>query len=100
METQVLGQSYLRAGEPTWYGGSGVVMEYDRSAMAAYFDEFAEREWDRLVKDAEAEVNFAVHLHYPRRYVQPGWRVLDVGTVETDDFGVPHVVVYRIHRGL
>lgn len=75
-----------------------MVMEYDRSAVAAYFDEFAEREWDRLVKDAEAEVNFAVHVHYLRRYVQPGWRVLEVGagagrfTIELARLGARPVV--------
>lgn len=53
--------------------------EYEPGAIAAYFDEFAEGEWGRLTGSVEAEVNFAVHLHYLRRYVQPGWRVLEVG---------------------
>ena len=52
---------------------------YEPSRIAEYFDELGEGEWDRLERDSEAEVNFAIHLHYLRRYVQPGWRVLEVG---------------------
>lgn len=54
-------------------------MQYDAGAVAAYFDEFGVREWDRLEQSIEAEVNLAVHTHYLRRYIQPGWRVLEVG---------------------
>ena len=53
--------------------------EYHPTQVAAYFDELAEAEWTRLEKNPEAEVNFAVHAHYLRRYLQPGWRVLEVG---------------------
>ncbi len=53
--------------------------EYHATQVAAYFDELAEAEWTRLEKNPEAEVNFAVHAHYLRRYLQPGWRVLEVG---------------------
>ncbi|MEQ9401608.1 MAG: class I SAM-dependent methyltransferase [Longimicrobiales bacterium] len=53
--------------------------EYDPVAVTSYFDGFAEREWERLEKDVEAEVNLAVHAHYLRRHIEPGWRVLEVG---------------------
>ena len=52
---------------------------YEPSRIAEYFDELGEGEWDRLERDPEAEVNFAIHLHYLRRFVEPGWRVLEVG---------------------
>jgi len=45
---------------------------YDPSLVVDYFDELAEGEWDRLERDPEAEVNFALHLYYLRCYIQPG----------------------------
>ena len=50
---------------------------YDPSLVVDYFDELAEGEWDRLERDPEAEVNFALHLYYLRRYIQGG--ALEVG---------------------
>ncbi len=47
---------------------------YDPSLVVDYLDELAEGEWDRLERDPEAEVNFALHLYYLRRYIQPGGR--------------------------
>jgi ubiquinone/menaquinone biosynthesis C-methylase UbiE len=56
-----------------------VAIQYDAGAVAAYFDGFGVREWDRLEQSIEAQVNLAVHTHYLRRHIQPGWRVLEVG---------------------
>lgn len=53
--------------------------KYEPSRVSNYFDELAEGEWDRLERSPEAEINFAVHNHYLRQYVQPGWRVLEIG---------------------
>ena len=45
---------------------------YDPSLVVDYFDELAEGKWVRLERDPEAEVNFALHLYYLRRYIQGG----------------------------
>lgn len=52
---------------------------YDARVVADYFDALGTDEWDRLEKSVEAEVSLAVHVHYLRRYIRPGWRVLEVG---------------------
>jgi SAM-dependent methyltransferase len=52
---------------------------YDGDLVRAYFDRFAESEWERLVKTPEAEVNLAVHRYYLRQNLQQDWRVLEVG---------------------
>lgn len=52
---------------------------YEAEVVKAYFDKFAEGEWERLVRTPEAEVNLAVHRHYLSEYLEPGWRVLEVG---------------------
>jgi SAM-dependent methyltransferase len=52
---------------------------YDPKAVAAYFDRFGDREWDRLTATPVDEVSLHVHAHYLRRYVQRGARVLEIG---------------------
>ncbi len=52
---------------------------YDPAAVKAYFGDFADKEWDRMVADPFAEVRHHVHLHYLRQYVPQGVRVLDIG---------------------
>ncbi|MEY9846124.1 SAM-dependent methyltransferase [Streptacidiphilus sp. BW17] len=44
-----------------------------------YFDEIGIQELDRLVKDVRGRVSLEVHLRFLARFVQPGWRVLEIG---------------------
>jgi len=52
---------------------------YDPKWVERFYDEYGELEWGRLVKDPENEVKLHVHRHYLQNYVQPGWRVLEIG---------------------
>jgi SAM-dependent methyltransferase len=53
--------------------------QYDPAAVTAYFDDLAEKEWERMVADPFAEVRHHVHTHYLREHVPPEARVLDIG---------------------
>jgi ubiquinone/menaquinone biosynthesis C-methylase UbiE len=52
---------------------------WDPEHAAAYYDAYGEREWTRFEEGRTPRVSLAVHLHYLRRFVTPGNRVLDVG---------------------
>ena len=54
-------------------------MRYDARAAAAFYDEYAEREWSRFEDGRSGLVSFEIHRHYVERFVRPGDRVLDVG---------------------
>jgi 2-polyprenyl-3-methyl-5-hydroxy-6-metoxy-1,4-benzoquinol methylase len=53
---------------------------YDPHHIARFFDEYAEREWDRHDADATSLVSFHLHRRYLEQYVKPGNRVLEAGT--------------------
>jgi len=44
-----------------------------------YFDELAEAEWERLVRDPAARASLEVHRRFLDRFVRPGDRVLEIG---------------------
>jgi SAM-dependent methyltransferase len=52
---------------------------YDPGWVEAYYDEYGDKEWQRLTQTPFAEINLHVHTHYLEQYVQPGSRVLEVG---------------------
>jgi ubiquinone/menaquinone biosynthesis C-methylase UbiE len=54
-------------------------MPYDPGYLRRYYDKYGQREWVRLERGAEAEVNFHIHQHYLLRYIQRGQRVLEIG---------------------
>ena len=54
-------------------------MTYDPSALAAYFDAFADGEWQRFDRFALGAVHEHIHNHYLERFVAPGSRVLEIG---------------------
>jgi len=54
-------------------------MKYSRAWVSAYYDEYAEREWDRFSAIPVDRVSFVVHAHYLRQFVKPGSRVLEIG---------------------
>jgi len=55
------------------------VVRYDSERAAAFFDEYAEREWTRFGDGRTSPVSLAVHTHYLRRFVRPADLVLDAG---------------------
>ncbi|HEV8054220.1 MAG: class I SAM-dependent methyltransferase [Chloroflexi bacterium] len=54
-------------------------MRYDCSRAASFYDEYGEREWTRFADGRTSPISLAVHLHYLRRFVRTGDRVLDAG---------------------
>ena len=52
---------------------------YDPDWVRAHYDEYGMREWDRWDESPVERVKFHVHLHYLRRYVKAGDRVLEIG---------------------
>ena len=75
-------------------------MKYDRQVIASFYDEYGEREWERLDATAPAQerVNFETHRALLREYVHEGDRVLEVGagpgrfTIELASLGANVVV--------
>lgn len=53
--------------------------EYSPEWVASYFDDYSEKEWERLVKTPTEEVKLFVHTHYLKEYISSGKYVLEVG---------------------
>ncbi len=54
-------------------------MRYDSQRAAAFFDEYAEREWTRFGDGRTSPISLAIHAHYLRQFIRPGDLVLDAG---------------------
>lgn len=54
-------------------------MTYDPAYVSRYYDEYGEREWDRLEASPAGRVSFHLHRRYLQRYVEAGDHVLEVG---------------------
>ena len=73
-------------------------MSYDRERTAAFYDDYGEREWARFEDGRHTRASLEVHLHYLRRFVAAGDRVLDAGagpgrfTIELGRIGAEVVV--------
>lgn len=52
---------------------------FDPNHIARYYDEYGEKEWERLVSSPINEVNLHVHTHYLKEYVSAGAKVLEIG---------------------
>jgi SAM-dependent methyltransferase len=55
------------------------VSKYDSGWVEKFYDEYGDKEWQRLTKTPFDEVSLHVHTHYIEQYVQPGSRVLEIG---------------------
>ncbi|MGD1911803.1 MAG: hypothetical protein ACFB2X_13360 [Rivularia sp. (in: cyanobacteria)] len=53
--------------------------EYSPQWVANYFDDYSEKEWERLVKTPTEEVKLFIHTHYLKEYIRSGDYVLEVG---------------------
>jgi SAM-dependent methyltransferase len=68
------------------------------AAVRAYFDALGEGEWDRHEHSPRTVVAFELHRRFLSRFIQPGWRVLEVGagpgrfTIELATLGAKVVV--------
>jgi SAM-dependent methyltransferase len=51
----------------------------DREKIRSMYDGAAEKEWERLERDARGRVSFEVHRQFLSRYLQAGQRVLEIG---------------------
>jgi ubiquinone/menaquinone biosynthesis C-methylase UbiE len=54
-------------------------MKYDPGHVAAFYDEYGDREWTRFDDGRTPRPSLAVHVEQLRRFVHPGDRVLDIG---------------------
>lgn len=52
---------------------------YDPNWVREHYDAYGMKEWDRWERGAVARVSWAIHLHYLRKFVRPGARVLEIG---------------------
>lgn len=52
---------------------------YNPQSISRHFDEYGEREWQRLVARPVDEISLYIHNHYLRQAVRPGNRVLEIG---------------------
>lgn len=52
---------------------------YDAAHIASFFDAYGEREWNRFSAAPLDEVNFFIHQHYLKRFVEADMHVLDAG---------------------
>ena len=50
---------------------------YDPDQMRLFFDNYGEREWERLDANASSKVGFHIHRLYLHRYLQPDDQVLE-----------------------
>ncbi|MEA5596258.1 class I SAM-dependent methyltransferase [Rivularia sp. UHCC 0363] len=53
--------------------------EYSSQWVANYFDDYSEKEWERLVKTPTEEVKLFIHTHYLKEYIRSGDYVLEIG---------------------
>jgi SAM-dependent methyltransferase len=74
-------------------------VRFDRSVVAAAFDSYGEREWERHDASARERVAFEIHRSILTRHIRSGDRVLDVGagpgrfTIELARLGAKVTVV-------
>ena len=52
---------------------------YDPTWVESHFDEYGDKEWERLVRTPGEEVKLHVHRHYLAKHIRPGDQVLEIG---------------------
>jgi ubiquinone/menaquinone biosynthesis C-methylase UbiE len=54
-------------------------VSYDPDGLRAFFNSYAEMEWERLEASLQGRIKYSVHRHILDKYLKPGLEVLDVG---------------------
>jgi ubiquinone/menaquinone biosynthesis C-methylase UbiE len=54
--------------------------KYDPNWVRDHYDAYGMKEWHRWERTPSSRIAFAVHAHYLRQYLQPGQRILEIGT--------------------
>ena len=54
-------------------------MKYDAESLRAFFNNYGQREWDRLEAALPGRVKAAIHAHILQKHLAEGMEVLDVG---------------------
>lgn len=54
-------------------------VKYDPKHISKYYDEYGEREWQRFEENPANMVNFHIHLHYLKQFIQSNDHVLEAG---------------------
>jgi ubiquinone/menaquinone biosynthesis C-methylase UbiE len=52
---------------------------YDSQTLAKFFDDYGEKEWNRLTATPRDQVSFYIHTHYLQKFIKAGDRVLEAG---------------------
>ncbi len=52
---------------------------YNAKWVSAYYDEYADKEWERFDRSPADMVNLHIHSHYLRHFVKPKSKVLEIG---------------------
>ena len=52
---------------------------YQPSAVSEYFDDFGEREWERLTQTPVDEVSLYIHTHYLKKHITSKAKILEIG---------------------
>jgi len=53
---------------------------YNPENTREFYNEYADAEWSRLERNAHGRLKAIIHEDFIRRYIKPGWRVLDAGS--------------------
>lgn len=54
-------------------------LRYEPERIAAFYDAWGPREWDRFDTDAGGRASLRIHTGFIDEFIEPGWRVLDIG---------------------
>jgi ubiquinone/menaquinone biosynthesis C-methylase UbiE len=52
---------------------------YNAQTIADFFDNYGEKEWERLVATPRDQVSFYIHTHYLQKFIRAGDSVLEAG---------------------
>lgn len=52
---------------------------YDEMAVTQFYDQYGEKEWNRLEQDAYGRLLYELHMDFMKPYIRKGGKVLDVG---------------------
>ncbi len=52
---------------------------YQPESVISHFNQFAEQEWERLIRSPIDEVSLHIHTHYLKKHISPNQEVLEIG---------------------